>query len=73
MVQCVLQFFGVSQAPLLAHSHRRLVLKLTRSVLRDTCVASKQKLEDRLMAAADHFNRHPLSRPGRTTLIELLL
>jgi hypothetical protein len=47
--------------------------KLTRSVLRNIRVASKQKLKDRLTAAVDHFNRHLLSTPGRTTLIELLL
>ena len=29
--------------------------------------------EEILMAAVDHFNRHPLSTPGRTTLIELLI
>ena len=34
--------------------------KLTRSVLRHIRVASKQKLKDRLMAAVDHFNRHPV-------------
>jgi transposase len=34
--------------------------KLTRSVLRHIRVASKQELKDRLMAAIDHFNRHPV-------------
>jgi len=34
--------------------------KLTRSVLRHIRVASRQKLKDRLMAAVDDFNRHPV-------------
>jgi transposase len=34
--------------------------KLTRSVLRHIRVASKQELKDRLIAAIDHFNRHPV-------------
>jgi transposase len=34
--------------------------KLTRSVLRHIRVASKQELKDRLIAAVDHFNRHPV-------------
>jgi transposase len=34
--------------------------KLTRSVLRHIRVASKQELRDRLIAAIDHFNRHPV-------------
>ncbi len=34
--------------------------KLTRSVLRHIRVTSKQELKDRLMAAVDHFNRHPV-------------
>ena len=34
--------------------------KLTRSVLRHIRVASKQELKDRLMAAMDEFNRHPV-------------
>jgi transposase len=33
--------------------------KLARSVLRHIRVASKQELKDRIMAAMDHFNRHP--------------
>jgi transposase len=34
--------------------------KLTRSVLRHIRVASKQELRDRLMAAVEHFNQHPV-------------
>jgi len=34
--------------------------KLARSVLRHIRVASKQELKDRLMAAIDHFNQHPV-------------
>ncbi len=34
--------------------------KLARSVLRHIRVASKQELKDRIMAAMDHFNRHPV-------------
>jgi len=34
--------------------------KLARSVLRHIRVASKQELRDRLMAAMDEFNRHPV-------------
>jgi transposase len=34
--------------------------KLARSVLRHICVASKQELKDRIMAAMDEFNRHPV-------------
>jgi transposase len=34
--------------------------KLTRSVLRHIRVASKQELKDRIMAAVDEFNRHPV-------------
>lgn len=34
--------------------------KLARSVLRHIRVASKQELKDRLMAAIDHINRHPV-------------
>jgi transposase len=34
--------------------------KLARSVLRHIRVTSKQELKDRLMAAIDHFNRHPV-------------
>ena len=34
--------------------------KLTRSVLRHIRVASKQELKDRIMAAMDEFNRHPV-------------
>lgn len=34
--------------------------KLARSVLRHIRVASKQELKDRLMAAIDHCNRHPV-------------
>jgi transposase len=34
--------------------------KLARSVLRHIRVASKQELKDRLMAAMDHFNQHPV-------------
>jgi transposase len=34
--------------------------KLARSVLRHIRVASKQELKDRLMAAVDHINRHPV-------------
>jgi transposase len=35
--------------------------KLTRSVLRHIRVASKQELSDRIIAAIDHFNRHPVA------------
>jgi transposase len=34
--------------------------KLARSVLRHIRVASKQELKDRLMAAIDHINHHPV-------------
>jgi transposase len=34
--------------------------KLARSVLRHIRVASKQELKDRLIAAIDHFNQHPV-------------
>jgi transposase len=34
--------------------------KLARSVLRHIRVASKQELKDRLMAAMDYFNQHPI-------------
>ena len=34
--------------------------KLTRSVLRHIRVTSKQELKDRIMAAMDEFNRHPV-------------
>ena len=34
--------------------------KLARSVLRHIRVASKQELKDRLLAAMDHFNQHPV-------------
>ena len=34
--------------------------KLARSVLRHIRVASKQELKDRLIAAIDHINRHPV-------------
>lgn len=34
--------------------------KLARSVLRHIRVASKQELKDRLIAAMDHFNQHPV-------------
>jgi len=34
--------------------------KLARSVLRHIRVASKQELKDRIMAAVEEFNRHPL-------------
>jgi transposase len=34
--------------------------KLARSVLRHIRVASKQELKDRIMAAMDHFNEHPV-------------
>ena len=34
--------------------------KLARSVLRHIRVASKQELKDRIMAAMDEFNRHPI-------------
>jgi len=34
--------------------------KLTRSVLRHIRVASRQELKDRIMAAMDEFNRHPV-------------
>ncbi len=34
--------------------------KLARSVLRHIRVASKQELKDRIMAAMDEFNRHPV-------------
>jgi len=34
--------------------------KLARSVLRHIRVGSKQELKDRLLAAMDHFNQHPV-------------
>jgi hypothetical protein len=34
--------------------------KLARSVLRHIRVESKQELKDRIMAAMDEFNRHPV-------------
>src|SRR6478752_4438308 len=34
--------------------------KLTRSVLRHICVASKQELKDQIMAAMDYFNQEPV-------------
>src|SRR5450631_2191332 len=34
--------------------------KFARSVLRHICVASKQELKDRIMAAMDHFNENPV-------------
>jgi transposase len=34
--------------------------KLARSVLRHIRVASKQELKDRIMAAMDEFNQHPV-------------
>ena len=34
--------------------------KLARSVLRHICIASKQELKNRIMAAMDEFNRHPV-------------
>jgi len=34
--------------------------KLARSVLRHIRVASKQELKDRIIAAMDEFNRHPV-------------
>jgi hypothetical protein len=34
--------------------------KLARSMLRHIRVASKQELNDRIIAAMDHFNRHPV-------------
>jgi transposase-like protein len=34
--------------------------KLARSVLRHIRVASKQELKERLLAAMDHFNQHPV-------------
>ncbi len=34
--------------------------KLARSVLRHIRVASKQELKERIMAAMDEFNRHPV-------------
>jgi hypothetical protein len=34
--------------------------KLARSALRQIRVASKQELKDRIMAAMDDFNRHPV-------------
>jgi hypothetical protein len=34
--------------------------KLARSVLRHIRVTSKQELKDRIMAAMDEFNRHPV-------------
>jgi hypothetical protein len=39
---------------------RPLFSKLARSVLRHIRVASKQELKDRIMAAMDEFNRHPV-------------
>jgi hypothetical protein len=41
-------------------STRFRVSKLTRSVLRHIRVVSKQELKDRIMAAMDEFNRHPV-------------
>jgi hypothetical protein len=43
--------------------HRKcpgISVKLARSVLRHIRVASKQELKDRIMAAMDEFNRHPV-------------
>ena len=34
--------------------------KLTRSILRHIRVASKQELKDRIMAAIEYINRHPV-------------
>ena len=45
--------------------------KLARSVLRHIRVASKQELEDRIMAAMDHFNRAPSSTLGPTSSTKL--
>lgn len=42
--------------------------KLARSVLRHICVSSKQELKERLMAAIDHFNRHPVVHSWTYTL-----
>ena len=40
---------------------RAIQLSLTaRSVLRHIRVASKQGLKERLLAAVDHFNQHPM-------------
>jgi hypothetical protein len=38
----------------------RVFSKLTRSVLRHIRVASKQELRDRIIAAMDECNRHPV-------------
>ena len=50
-----------AQAWLLAQPHRGLFLsELARSVLRYIRVESKQEVKDRIMAAMDEFNRHPV-------------
>src|SRR6516225_4259279 len=41
--------------------------KLARSVLRHIRVESKQELKDRIMAAMDEFNRHPVVGPTNST------
>jgi hypothetical protein len=44
--------------------------KLTRSVLRHIRVASKQELKDRLMAAVEHFNQHPVAHAAADVWID---
>src|ERR1700674_2336420 len=44
--------------------------KLARSVLRHIRVASKQELKDRIMAAMDEFNRHPVVHTWSYKLVE---
>jgi len=39
---------------------RRLLFQLTRSILHHIRVASKQELNDRIMAAMDSFTQHPV-------------
>jgi DDE superfamily endonuclease len=49
---------------LLTQPHRRLLLQAR--ALRHIRVASKQELEDRILAAIDDINQHPVARLGPT-------
>jgi hypothetical protein len=49
-----------AQARFVAEHCRRLLFQLTRSILHHIPVASKQELNDRIMAAMDSITQHPV-------------
>jgi hypothetical protein len=60
-------------ARLLAQSDPGLLSKLTRSVLRHIRVASKHELKERIMAAINDINQHPVIHSWSYKLDKALL